>query len=92
LLLFEKLFGPVIPVTGQSRTWPHPDRVLEADCPPERKQESVMTRSIIGFALAVAILSGFATSASAKPSWTAPGSCFTDDGQNRYRSCSASDG
>ena len=25
-----------------------------------------------------------------RPSWAAPGECFTDDGYGRYRSCSAS--
>jgi hypothetical protein len=49
-----------------------------------------MTR-LFGLAIALSLLTsiaGFVGTASAQPSWAAPGECFLDDGYNRYRTCS----
>jgi hypothetical protein len=56
----------------------------------DQQRESSMTRLFLSFAIAAAMLATLAGSintATAKPGWSSPAECFTDDGHRGYRPC-----
>jgi hypothetical protein len=51
--------------------------------------------SLFGLAVALALFAAVGNvigTASAQPTWAAPGECVLDDGYNRYRPCNGGDG